>query len=1005
MPESLRSFREVGVTSDVKTVATTTSSATTLQELITTIPRAYQPLLGEFLTKIYRISHKLANVQSTVTLYERHQTDGSFPPIVRNSLKEPRLQFAKEFLATQTGAQQPQDFHAAVVSARRAVLLAAIKSKKEELKELGELARPNEEDWLTRCLQVARSIAESNGGKMERADGKLRFEGLPTTAHNEYTLLSQSCAVYSYRAQALARTTVDRAELQKLSKLKLKETTDVEMTDVGQEKSTREIIREEQKAFESRLLAKIGSCPPAQKRTFDQLISTTSPSKRQKVQRSQDTDQRCQESEGQWQKEALAKKEISIDAFMREAGKRFRPWLPESYPSVYLSLSDRCRMKIAFSFLKCWEADSIRTAKPGIFKHPDVFIPEDIEYMLAVNHKYILHNRPENHDVHDAKTRFARTVRVKWQFRNHDRQNQEFIPKFHVPNPFWEPQKASPAIESGIEAAMEEIDRQVGQALSRVVSSAPKQRNLDWTRVQDFLVSNRLLVKLTDKNLGIAVFPADWYTHEVMKMLADGKTYQMVPPVDEEQLFDTLIDKLSKWKLPKNMERFVEEKTTTKVPVFHAIPKVHKNPWKLRPIVPSHSWVTSRLSEVVDHLCRPMLTQLPWVVGSTKEVIAQIEEVRTDWDDVWIVTGDVVAFYTNIDATECAKVVSGGWQRYMPNSKIHARHLRQMITFIMENNYFRFQNQTWKQLDGLAMGTAAAPVLANIYAGYLERHNRIPFQPGVLKYMRYIDDVLMLFKGTEKDLTEFIANYKLGPLTVEWSYSQLKNEFLDVEIMRTRDLRGSKLVTRLFKKHMNKHLYIPWSSAHPSHVKKAFVKAELIRFAIVSSEVEYFADARRQFYGNLRRRGYPAQVLSDWFTQVSYQQRALFLMREKHRENEAPLMLSGQYNPVWECINVDEILRSARRAWNLERELPDALQQPLIRSLRRYTSLSDLFSTWNKTILHPDMQRTENEQTDTDWGTVAASGYEVGSLPVRGVPGKREAESGLVQASWKVTKS
>ncbi|KNG79890.1 hypothetical protein ANOM_011893 [Aspergillus nomiae NRRL 13137] len=617
-------------------------------------------------------------------------------------------------------------------------------------------------------------------------------------------------------------------------------------------------------------------------------------------------------------------------------------------------------MKIAFSFLKCWEADSIRTAKPGVFKHPDVSLPEDIEYSLAVNHKYILHPKPQNHDVAEAKDKFARTIRVKWQFRN--RQNPEFIPKFHVPNPFWQPQKASSAVELGIQEAMKEIDQQVAQALSRVATTAPKHGNMPWNRVQDFLQENRLIVKLTDKNLGIAVFPKEWYIHENMKMLGDMTTYRMVNSLDMEKLLDRLLNQLPKWSLPHNMERFVEAKTTTQVPVFHTIPKVHKEPWALRPIVPSHSWVTSRLSEVIDYLCRPILDHMPWVVNSTKEVINQLNEIRTDREDVWICTGDVVAFYTNIDAEACANLVQGGWQHYYPDSKIHARKIAQMIRFVMQNNYFRFQNQLYQQIRGLAMGTASAPVLANIYAGYYERKQRIPWKQGVLKYMRYIDDVLMIFCGTEKELTEFIAEFKLGPLTVNWAYSKVKMEFLDVEIMRTRDLTGVKLTTRLFKKPMNKHLYIPWSSAHPPHVKKAFVKAELIRFAIVSSEVGYFADARSQFYGNLRRRGYPSEVLDNWFRQVSYEQRPLYLApKEKSEKQEAPLMLSGQYNPVWEYINVEEIIRQARRHWFQEKELPDSLKQPLIRSLRRYTSLGDLLSMWNKTVLHFPMLESETQ--------------------------------------------
>jgi hypothetical protein len=181
----------------------------------------------------------------------------------------------------------------------------------------------------------------------------------------------------------------------------------------------------------------------------------------------------------------------------------------------------------------------------------------------------------------------------------------------------------------------------------------------------------------------------------------------------------------------------------------------------------------------------------------------------------------------------------------------------------------------------------------------------------------------------------------------------VKNEFLDMEVLRTRNLYGWKLSTRLFKKPMNRHLYIPWSSAHPPHVKRGFVKAELTRLAIVCSEIEYFVDARNNFYGNLRRRGYPPQTLEEWFQQVQYNSRPSLLHKQIMKEEEVPLMLSGHYNPVWEYINVGEVMSEARRFWSLEKELPPALEQPLIRSLGRSTNLSDLLSSWNKTILHP----------------------------------------------------
>jgi len=938
-------------------VAKITAAASNLQELIQTIPRAYQAALGDLLTKKYRIAHKHANVQSTITLYDRHLTEGSFPPIIRNTLKDPKLQFAKEFLAITSGSSAPETFMAEVLSARKAVLRIALKLKKEELAHLATLTSTDKETWQQVCQNVASTSASSLGGKLSTdKDGNLELQGMPSTAQLEFVTMFKGCEVYTYRVLALARASIDRADIQKLAKIQIKDTTDVEMTDISKEPPVRDLVREEiTKALQKHLSSANGTSVPA-KRRGDALMPYREGKKAHRS--STEASSSWEEGEEWWQeRQETEGQEITLDAYLHQCSREFRPWDAGTFPNVYTSLNDECRIKLGLSFLREWEADSLRAAKPGVFKADNVQLPEDIEYMLAVNHKYILHAKPQTHDVASAKERFARTVRIRWQFREKP-SNQEFIPKFHVSNPFWEPQPASAAIELGLDNAMAVIDSQVGHALATMATQAPRQRNLNWNRVQDYLEENQLLVKLTDKNLGLAAFPKQWYIEEIHKMLADSQTYLKVDYIDMEELLVTLHDELPKWQLPQSMERFVREKTTTTIPEFHAIPKVHKNPWALRPIVPSHSWVTSRLSEVIDHLCRPILDKLPWIVDSSKKVINNLSKIQIGLEDVWICTGDVVAFYTNINARGCARTVAGAWARYFPDSKIDKRNISHMIRYVMENNYFSFQDSIWKQTEGLAMGTSCAPVLANIYAGFFERKDRIPMQKGVLLYNRYIDDILCIFQGTKKELMDYLSNIELGPLTINWSYSSVKKEFLDIEVMRIRDATGWKLHTRLFQKQMNRHLYIPWSSAHPLHVKKAFVKAELIRFAILSSEVGYFADARSQFYGNLRRRGYPSQALENWFQQVSYDDRPLLLSSVK-KETSAPLMLSGQYNPVWEYINVDEVLRSARQGWLLEKNLPDALQEPLIRSLRRSTSLFDLLSAWNKTILHSTILSSE----------------------------------------------
>jgi hypothetical protein len=968
---SVRSVRNVGVSTTANGLQAATASASTLQELISTMPRSYQALLGDHLTKKYRAMHKHANVQSTVTQYERHQTEDSLPPIIRNSLKEPKLQFAKEYLSSIEGKESPDRFRIAVKTARSTALDAALTEKQKELAYLSTLIQPEPSIWDAAVLNVARRIAADCGGRMvphTQNPVLLNMDGVAESAVQDYQLMWGAAPVYTYRCMALARAAIDRNDLMKVAKLQIKSDTDTAMMDLDRDKPVKDIIKEELQAFRKELLAVQGKPDPAQKRKRPLLID-----ERQKICKKARL-QNWQESES-WQGQSEEKreeqrqeewklfgKEVSLKNFLQSCSKEFRPWRATEFPDVYCIMNEMSRMRVSFGFLPQWQADSIRTAQPGIFKFETLDFPKNLEYMLAVNHKFIFHSPMQSHDVTNAADRFARTVRIRWQFRN-QRQKRDYHPKFHVPNPFWQPQKASPAIELGIEEAMKEIDSQVRQALSRVTSDSPFRGNMKWSEVQEFLVKNDLLVKLTDKNLGLAVFPKGWYIHQIMRMLGDVRTYRMASSLNVDKLYSEMIEQAKKWSLPPNMMKFLTEKTKREIPTFHAIPKVHKTPWTLRPIVPSHSWITSRLSEIIDHFCRPILLKLPWVVDSTKVCIQKLEEVKTNSEKCWIVTGDVVAFYTNINSSKCAEVVAGAWARYEPNSKVRPRFLQQMIQFIMNNNYFQFQGQVWKQQSGLAMGTSCAPVLANIYAGFYERQLRIPMQQGVRCYMRYIDDILLIFEGSEKELMAYLAKVKLGSLTINWSYSKTRKEFLDIEVMNIRTPMCQQLMTRLYKKPMNKHLYIPWSSAHPDHVKKAFVKAELIRFAIVSSEVEYFAEARNMFYGNLRRRGYPPQTLENWFQQVHYDQRSIFLAHQSKEEEETPIMLSGQYNPVWEYINVSEVMKKASIGWSLERKLPNSLQVPLIRSLSRSTNLGDLLSAWNKTILHSQVLATEKLET------------------------------------------
>lgn len=938
-------------------------NCSTLAELHAALPLSFRPTLSAYLTKVYRTATKAGTVGNTLAQYEKHDKNGTFPPFIANTIKLPKIQFSNEYGGTVEGRASEALLTKIIRDAQKAFLAEALKQKKQEQASLLSTLRFDEDEWQEDVETTAERVAASLGATFRKSpqDGEpWLWSGspVPDSLKTEAQGLWMFGNSYHSKAIGIARAVADKALLQRVRNLSLKEKASSDKMDVdSKDQSVQNTIEDALKKFEQRLVSGTISMSPPVKRRRDQLTSPSDQDQahRRAKRRTQEGTTRtprwqehspCQQ--GCAQERQQAEKELTVPAFLAQCSKEFRPWVGETFPNVYSELSDRCRMKIEVALTRTWEIDSARSAKPGVFQHDSVSLPEDIEYMLSVNHKFILYQEPLKHDVEDAKETFRRSVRTRWLFR--DKTDKDFIAKFHVKNDNWYPPPASRSIEQGITDAMVVLDDSVHRAYASI-PSYPTHMNLKWNTVRDYLQDNLLLVKLTDKNLGLAVFPASWYDTQVLQLLADTNTYEWVPNIPIPALSKKLTKLVRKWRLPSNMTKYITQRTKTEVPVFHAIPKVHKTPWKLRPIVPSHSWITSCVSTVLDHLLQPVLTQIPWIVSSSKEVIVRLQDVRLlPNKPLWILTGDVVSFYTNIPIDECNAIVRGAWDHFATGSSISDETIGSMVRFIMENNYLEYQDQKFRQRNGLAMGTSSAPVLANIYAARHENTLGLQSDPRIRFYCRYIDDCLCLFQGTREEVQEFCDSFRIGPLSVTWSISDTRDSFLDIEIIKGVWPDTCAVHTRLFRKHLNKHLYIPWSSAHPLATKKGFVKAELTRLAIICSRPGYYADARQEFYGNLRRRGYPPKELDQWFTQVNYRDRPKMLLPKEEASTGAPLMLRGHYNPVWDYVDVKEVLRVAKWKWSKE-ELPETLQQPLIRSLGRTKSIFDLMSTWNKTTL------------------------------------------------------
>jgi hypothetical protein len=254
--------------------------------------------------------------------------------------------------------------------------------------------------------------------------------------------------------------------------------------------------------------------------------------------------------------------------------------------------------------------------------------------------------------------------------------------------------------------------------------------------------------------------------------------------------------------------------------------KVHKSPWKVRPIVSVSGSITHGLGCWLDQQLKPIVKQLPSYIESSFELKGQLNRLNFEASKISFFTCDAVSMYTNID-TDHALAVNAEFLQTSPlcTGALHAAII-QGLEILMRNNNFQFGDTFWHQMEGTAMGTPPALPYATLYFRIHELEINTKFKPSLLDYCCYIDDVLGAWihhPDPDTDIQNFFSFQAsmncFGKL--KWEFTPLTKEadFLDLVLRITP--RG--IETRLFKKLLNLYLYIPPHSAHAPGILQGLV--------------------------------------------------------------------------------------------------------------------------------------------------------------------------------------
>ena len=143
--------------------------------------------------------------------------------------------------------------------------------------------------------------------------------------------------------------------------------------------------------------------------------------------------------------------------------------------------------------------------------------------------------------------------------------------------------------------------------------------------------------------------------------------------------------------------------------------------------------------------------------------------------------------YTNIPHKDgiqaCFEALEKRVKRTPPS-----KELTQLLKLTLTSNNFVFNNDNFIQVSGTLMGGKYAPSYANVFMGKFENDLLTSASKKPLVWYRFIDDIFLIWTGTNEELSNFIEHANsLHPtilLTSEQSTSQVA--FLDVLVKLTR---------------------------------------------------------------------------------------------------------------------------------------------------------------------------------------------------------------------------
>ena len=397
-----------------------------------------------------------------------------------------------------------------------------------------------------------------------------------------------------------------------------------------------------------------------------------------------------------------------------------------------------------------------------------------------------------------------------------------------------------------------------------------------------------------DKGPSFVKMNRDQYLEAENVELGNEKFYKeedQYSPVDIKRKNVEIVDEmLQKNEITLKVAEFLKG-GQCKVSNFYHLHKTHKIPttikdpsewlteqgFPIRGIVSGIGAPTERLSGFVDYFLQPGMQNLETFLKDGKHTLKIIEDINDqiesgdlDMEGVALVSLDIEAMYNNM-SEELGTAES---KEFLDNrilqgdgntSKVSTESILAALELCLQSNIFEFNERMFKQVGGVCTEMKLSPTYACLGMGNFERvvfTSNEEHLKRIIIWKRFIDDILMLFKGSKVEceaLVNWLNSLMPGVIKLKYEFSYSRIVFLDLEIF----LEDGKLKTDLHIKPSNKQLYLDFNSAHPDHTKQSIPYSQALRVIERCSEPRDRDKQLENMKTKFTDRNYPSDLIDS----------------------------------------------------------------------------------------------------------------------------------------------